>query len=87
MKYTLVNPYLTHQQIPPPHSYRYQQWVARGFQPNLNPISPDTELGTCIGQMGWVGTHAHAHDYLWGIRRKYGGDIIRTSRYELSHQL
>ena len=72
MEFTLVNPYLTHQQIRPPHSYRYRQWVARGFQPNLNPIAPDTELGTCIGQMGWVGMHAHAHDYLWASAGNMG---------------
>ncbi len=72
MELTLVNPYLTHQQPPPAHSYRYRQWRARGYQSGLHPISPDSELGTCIGQMGWVGAHAHAHDYLWASAGNMG---------------
>ncbi len=72
MEFTLVNPYLTQQQTPPAHSYRHQQWCARGYQQGLHPISPDSELGTCIGQMGWVGAHAHAHDYLWASAGNMG---------------
>ena len=72
MGLTLANPYLTHQQPPSPQSYRYQQWCARGYQPRLAPISSDSELGTCIGQMGWVGAHAHAHDYLWASAGNMG---------------
>lgn len=72
MKLALVNPYLTQQQTPPAHSYRYDQWRKRGFQQGLHPISPDSELGTCIGQMGWVGAHAHAHDYLWASAGNMG---------------
>ncbi len=69
---TLTNPYLSHQQPPPAHSYRYRQWCSRGYQPGLHPISPDSELGTFIGQMGWVGAHAHAHDYLWASAGNMG---------------
>lgn len=72
MDLTLANPYLTHYQSPPAHSYLYRQWCARGYQPGLHPISPDSELGTCIGQMGWVGAHAHAHDYLWASAGNMG---------------
>ena len=73
MELSLVNPYLTQHQTPPPaHSYRYQQWCARGYQQGLHPIAPDSELGTCIGQMGWVGAHAHAHDYLWASAGNMG---------------
>ena len=69
---TLFNPYLTHRQLPPAHSYLYRQWRARGYQPELQPISPDSELGTSIGQMGWVGAHAHVHDYLWASAGNMG---------------
>jgi ribulose-5-phosphate 4-epimerase/fuculose-1-phosphate aldolase len=70
---TLSNPYLTNNLTPPaPQSYRYHQWRARGYHPNLKPISPDSELGVLIGQMGWVGAHAHAHDYLWGSAGNIG---------------
>lgn len=72
MELTLVNPYLTHQQPPPAHSYLYQQWRARGYQPGLHPISADSELGTYMGQMGWVGAHAHLHDYLWASAGNMG---------------
>ena len=72
MEFTLINPYLTHQQPPASHSYRYEQWRARGYQHGLQPISPDSELGTCIGEMGWVGAHAHAHDYLWASAGNMG---------------
>ncbi len=73
MELTLVNPYLTRQQAPPPaQSYRHQQWCTRGYQQGLHPISPDSELGTCIGEMGWVGAHAHAHDYLWASAGNMG---------------
>ena len=72
MELTIVNPYLTRQQAPPAHSYRYQHWCSRGYQQGLHPISPDSELGTCIGQMGWVGAHAHAHDYLWASAGNMG---------------
>ncbi len=72
MKLTLTNPYLTHHQPPPVHSYRYRQWCNRGFQPALHPISSDSELGTYIGQMGWVGAHAHTHDYLWASAGNMG---------------
>ena len=79
MELSLVNPYLTRQQTPPPvHSYRHQQWCARGYQQNLHPISPDSELGTCIGQMGWVGAHAHAHDYLWASAGNMGVLLSET---------
>ena len=70
---TLSNPYLTNDLFsPPPKSYRYRQWCERGYQPSLQPISPDSELGVIIGQMGWVGSHAHAHDYLWGSAGNMG---------------
>lgn len=73
MELTIVNPYLTNKQVAPPiHSYRYKQWCVRGYQQGLYPISPDSELGTCIGQMGWVGAHAHAHDYLWASAGNMG---------------
>lgn len=79
MELSLVNPYLTRQQVPPPaHSYRHQQWCARGYQQGLHPISPDSELGTCIGQMGWVGAHAHAHDYLWASAGNMGVLLSET---------
>ncbi|MCH8290092.1 class II aldolase/adducin family protein [Candidatus Poribacteria bacterium] len=71
--FTLSNPYLTNDLHPPtPKSYRHHQWCMRGYQPTLQPISPDSELGVLIGQMGWVGSHAHAHDYLWGSAGNQG---------------
>ena len=79
MELTLVNPYLAKQQVSPPaQSYRHQQWGARGYQQGLHPISPDSELGTCIGQMGWVGAHAHAHDYLWASAGNMGVILSET---------
>lgn len=79
MELSLVNSYLTRQQAPPPaHSYRHQQWCARGYQQGLHPISPDSELGTCIGQMSWVGAHAHAHDYLWASAGNMGVLLSET---------
>lgn len=72
MDLSLANPYLTHQQPPPAHSYRYKQWCARGYQAGLYPISSDSEIGTCIGKMGWVGAHAHSHDYLWASAGNMG---------------
>ncbi len=57
---------------PPPQSYRYNQWCLRGYHPGLRPLSPDDECGTLIGQMGWVGAHAHAHDYLWATAGNMG---------------
>ena len=79
MELTLVNPYLVKQQVPPPaQSYRHQQWCVRGYQQGLHPISPDSELGTCIGQMGWVGAHAHAHDYLWASAGNMGVVLSET---------
>ena len=42
----LANPYLTNKLSPPPaRSYRYQQWVERGYQTRLRPIDSDSELG------------------------------------------
>ena len=71
--FSLANPYLTKDlSPPPPRSFRERQWCERGYQPNLSPISPDTELGMLIGQMGWVGSHAHAHGYLWGSAGNMG---------------
>ena len=70
---SLSNPYLTKTlSPPPPRSYRDRQWCARGYQPNLKPISPDSELGVLIGQMGWVGSHAHDRGYLWGSAGNMG---------------
>ncbi|MDE0043393.1 MAG: class II aldolase/adducin family protein [Candidatus Poribacteria bacterium] len=70
---SLANPYLTRDlSSPPPQSFRERQWCARGYQPSLRPISPDSELGVLIGQMGWVGSHAHAHGYLWGSAGNMG---------------
>ena len=69
----LANPYLTNELSPPPaRSYRYQQWIERGYQTRLRPIDSDSELGVLIGQMGWVGSHAHAHDYLWASAGNMG---------------
>jgi ribulose-5-phosphate 4-epimerase/fuculose-1-phosphate aldolase len=76
---TLSNPYLTNDLIPPvPKSYRYHQWCARGYSPALQPISPDSELGVFIGQMGWVGSHATAHNYLWGSAGNIGAILSET---------
>ena len=70
---SLANPYLTRESSPPPpQSFRERQWCARGYRPDLRPISPDSELGALIGQMGWVGGHAHAHGYLWGSAGNMG---------------
>ena len=70
---SLANPYLTRDlSPPPPRSFRARQWCVRGYQPSLRPISPDSELGVLIGQMGWVGSHAHAHGYLWGSAGNLG---------------
>ncbi|MDE0300262.1 MAG: class II aldolase/adducin family protein [Candidatus Poribacteria bacterium] len=71
--YSLANPFLTRDlSPPPPRSFRDRQWCARGYQHNLRPISPDSELGVFIGQMGWVGSHAHTHGYLWGSAGNMG---------------
>ena len=76
---TLTNPYLTSDlSAPPPKSYRGRQWCVRGYQPSLQPISPDSELGVLIGQMGWVGAHAHAHGYLWGSAGNMGALLSDT---------
>ena len=70
---TLANSYLTNELAPPPaRSYRYQQWVERGYQACLRPIDSDSELGVLIGQMGWVGSHAHGHGYLWASAGNMG---------------
>ena len=72
-KSALANPYLTNELSPPPaRSYRYRQWVERGYQTHLRPIDSDSELGVLIGQMGWVGSHAHAHGYLWASAGNMG---------------
>ena len=73
MDSTLANPYLTNTLTPPPpQTYRYQCWQERGYHPDLHPISSDSECGTLIGQMGWVGAHAHAHEYLWATAGNMG---------------
>ena len=70
---SLTNPYLTRDlSPPPPRSFRDRQWCARGYQSSLRPIPPESELGVLIGQMGWVGSHAHTHGYLWGSAGKHG---------------
>ena len=70
---SLTNPYLTRDlSPPPPRSFRDRQWCTRGYQSSLRPISPESELGVLIGQMGWVGSHAHAHGYLWGSAGNMG---------------
>ncbi len=73
MDSTLANPYLTNALMPPPpQTYSYKRWQDRGYHPHLRPISPDSECGTLIGQMGWVGAHAHAHEYLWATAGNMG---------------
>ena len=70
---TLANPYLTNELSPPPaRSYRHRQWIERGYQTHLQPIASDNELGVLIGQMGWAGSHAHAHGYLWASAGNMG---------------
>ena len=72
-KINLANSYLTDDSHPPaPHSYRYRKWRDRGYQESLAPISSDSEGGTLIGQMGWAGSHAHTHGYLWGSAGNMG---------------
>lgn len=79
MDSTLANPYLTNTLMPPPpQTYRYKCWQERGYHPNLRPISPDSECGTLIGQMGWVGAHAHAHEYLWATAGNMGAVLTET---------
>ena len=79
MDSTLANPYLTNALTPPPpQTYRYKCWRERGYHPNLRPISPDSECGTLIGQMGWVGAHAHAHEYLWATAGNMGAVLTET---------
>ena len=79
MDSTLTNPYLTNAlAAPPPQSYRYERWRERGYHPDLRPISPDSECGTLIGQMGWVGAHAHAHEYLWATAGNMGAVLTET---------
>ena len=79
MDSTLTNPYLTNAlTAPPPQSYRYERWRERGYHPDLSPISPDSECGTLIGQMGWVGAHAHTHEYLWATAGNMGAVLAET---------
>ena len=79
MHLTLANPYLINAlTAPPPQSYRYERWRERGYHPDLRPISPDSECGTLIGQMGWVGAHAHAHEYLWATAGNMGAVLTET---------
>ncbi len=79
MDSTLTNPYLTNVlATPPPQSYRYERWRERGYHSDLSPISPDSECGTLIGQMGWVGAHAHAHEYLWATAGNMGAVLTET---------
>ena len=76
---TLANPYLTNALTPPPpQTYRYKCWQERGYHPNLRPISPDSECGTLVGQMGWVGAHAHAHEYLWATAGNMGAVLTEA---------
>ena len=70
---TLANPYLTNElSSPSPRSYRYEQWIERGYQACLRSIDSDSELGVLIGQMGWAGSHAHGHGYLWASAGNMG---------------
>ena len=79
MNSTLTNPYLTNTLTPPPpQTYRYKCWQERGYHPNLRPIPSDSECGTLIGQMGWVGAHAHAHEYLWATAGNMGAVLTET---------
>lgn len=83
MDSTLTNPYLVNAlTAPPPQTYRYQRWRERGYHPDLRPLSPDSECGTLIGQMGWVGAHAHAHDYLWATAGNMGAVLNETVNEE-----
>ncbi|MDE0184206.1 MAG: class II aldolase/adducin family protein [Candidatus Poribacteria bacterium] len=67
------NPYLTNNLLPPPpRSFRYRQWQARGYQAALQPMSSDSEMGVLVGQMGWMGSQAHARGYLWGTAGNMG---------------
>ena len=67
------NPYLTNDLLPPPpRSYRYRQWRGRGYHASLQPISSHSEMGVLVGQMGWMGSHAHARGYLWGTAGNMG---------------
>ena len=76
---TLANPYLINELSPPPaRSYRYQQWLERGYQSDLRPICSDSELGVLIGQMGWAGSHAHAYGYLWASAGNMGAILSET---------
>ena len=100
MDSTLANPYLTNTLTPPPpQTYRYRSWQERGYHPDLRPISSDSECGTLIGQMGWVGAHAHAHEYLWATAGNMGAvltELVEDSclipyevspRYQLPSQI
>ena len=79
MDSTLTNPYLVNAlTAPPPQTYRYKRWRERGYHPDLRPLLPDSECGTLIGQMGWVGAHAHAHDYLWATAGNMGAVLTET---------
>jgi len=79
MDSTLTNPYLTNAlTAPPPQTYRSERWRERGYHPDLRPISPDSECGTLIGQMGWVGAHAHVHEYLWATAGNMGAVLAET---------
>ncbi|MDE0011367.1 MAG: class II aldolase/adducin family protein [Candidatus Poribacteria bacterium] len=79
MDSTLANPYLTNTlTLPPPQTYRYRSWQERGYHPDLRPISSDSECGTLIGQMGWVGAHAHAHEYLWATAGNMGAVLTES---------
>ena len=67
------NPYLANELLPPPpRSYRYRQWRDRGYQASLQRISSDSELGVLVGQMGWMGSQAHARGFLWGTAGNMG---------------
>lgn len=79
MDLTLANPYLTNTLTPPPpQTHRYKCWQERGYHPDLRPIPPDSECGVLIGQMGWVGGHAHAHEYLWATAGNMGAVLTET---------
>lgn len=79
MEASLANPYLTNTLTPPPpQTYRYKCWQERGYHPDLRPIPSDSECGTLIGQMGWVGAHAHAHEYLWATAGNMGAILTEA---------